>query len=423
MKTFVFPGQGSQSRGMGGDLFDEFPELTERANSILGYSIKELCLTDPRRELNKTRFTQPALYVVNALSYFKKIQDTGQKPDFVAGHSLGEFNALMAAECFDFEAGLKLVKKRGELMSQSTEGAMAAILNASKEQIEATLEKNGLKNIDLANFNTFSQIVISGSIDEIGEAQAFFQEGEVLYYPLNTSGAFHSRFMKPAKEKFENYLKKFKFSDLQIPVMSNVTAQPYKNEEILHNISNQISSAVQWADSVKYLIELAEEASDTMEFIEIGHGDVLTKLVTKIKSEVAGLSKSSAKKTATTHTHSQTLNLDSVIATANSPAGTPSITAGPSEKDNRQRELDTSDSKAASESPAPNAATDIFGKTEAKVASWNKTHPVGTKVKSTLFDYGDLVTRTEAVVLFGHRAAVYMKEYNGYFDLDEIIAV
>ncbi|MGO4778772.1 acyltransferase domain-containing protein, partial [Lysobacter sp. 2RAB21] len=133
MKTYMFPGQGSQARGMGGDLFDAYPELTAKADAVLGYSIKELCLEDPRRELGKTQFTQPALYVVNALSYYKRIQDTGETPDYLAGHSLGEFNALLAAECFDFETGLKLVKKRGELMSQATQGAMAAIVNATRE--------------------------------------------------------------------------------------------------------------------------------------------------------------------------------------------------------------------------------------------------------------------------------------------------
>ena len=110
MKAFIFPGQGSQSKGMGEDLFDRFSDLVAKADKLLGYSIKELCLEDPRRELNKTQFTQPALYCVNALSYYQRIEDGESPPDFLAGHSLGEFNALLAAECFDFEAGLKLVK-------------------------------------------------------------------------------------------------------------------------------------------------------------------------------------------------------------------------------------------------------------------------------------------------------------------------
>ena len=128
MKTYIFPGQGSQAKGMGGDLFNEFKELTDTADKVLGYSIKELCLEDPRSELNKTQFTQPALFVVNALTYYKRIQETGKKPDYVAGHSLGELNALLAAECFSFEQGLKIVKKRGELMSEAPSGGMAAIL-------------------------------------------------------------------------------------------------------------------------------------------------------------------------------------------------------------------------------------------------------------------------------------------------------
>src|SRR5437764_7507813 len=119
MTVFLFPGQGSQRRGMGNPLFDEFKEVTARADEVLGYSIKELCLQDPHQQLSQTQFTQPALYVVNALSYLKKMKETGQAPDYVAGHSLGEYSALFAAGAFDFETGLRLVKKRGELMSQA----------------------------------------------------------------------------------------------------------------------------------------------------------------------------------------------------------------------------------------------------------------------------------------------------------------
>ena len=212
MKAFLFPGQGSQSKGMGKSLFDEFKKMTEKADNILGYSIKELCLEDPRKELNQTQFTQPALYVVNAFSYFNKMKSSKQKPDFVAGHSLGEFNALLAAECYDFESGLKLVKKRGELMSQATEGAMAAILNATQKEIETILGENDLNDIELVNFNTRSQIVVSGPKDQIKKAESFFKVGNMQYIPLNTSGAFHSKFMVQSGKKFEKYLNKFKFS-------------------------------------------------------------------------------------------------------------------------------------------------------------------------------------------------------------------
>jgi len=392
MKTFMFPGQGSQSRGMGGELFDEFDELTKKADKILGYSIKELCLEDPRRELNKTQFTQPALYVVNAFSYYKKIKEMGEKPDFVIGHSLGEFNALLAADCFDFEAGLKLIKKRGELMSQVKDGAMAAILNATKDEIENILAENKLTNIDLANYNTPSQIVISGLLEEVGRAEPFFQQGKILYYPLNTSGAFHSKFMEPSKEKFQKYLKRFKLSKLNIPVIANVTAEPYQDNKILDTLASQISSTVKWSESVQYLMELDNESE--MEFIELGHGDVLTKLIDTIKRETAKESEAD----------------ESVKVTESKPQ-----TTNTSSAESATDKKDTANSTDSS--------NQVQNKIQELVDAWNLKHPIGTKVKSTIMDYDDLETRTEAVVLFGHRAAVYMKNYNGYFDLKEIAAL
>lgn len=397
MKTFMFPGQGSQAKGMGGTLFDEFQELTEKADRILGYSIKELCLEDPRKELNKTQFTQPALYVVNAFSYLKKTRETGQKPDYVVGHSLGEFNALLAAECFDFEAGLEIVKKRGELMTEATGGGMAAILNASKEEIESILEKNGLSNIDLANFNTPSQIVISGLKDEIVRAQPFFQQGKILYYPLNTSGAFHSRHMQSAKETFAAYLKNFKFSELKIPAISNVTARPYCSDEILENLSNQIAGAVRWTESIQYLLGLGAEAGEPMEFEELGCGDVLTKLVHTIRA----------------------VTPQPVKAETQAPSTTDDVQAAPVPAQEKAAESDPIKRLIRRLNEAPRNLVDAGE----KVKEWNASHPVGTRVKSSVLDYGELETRTEAVVLFGHRAAVYMQGYNGYFDLDEITPV
>lgn len=391
MKAFMFPGQGSQARGMGGDLFDEFKSMTETADKVLGYSIKELCLDDPRKELNKTQFTQPALYVVNALNYFNKVEKSDAKPDFLIGHSLGEFNALLAAECFDFEAGLKLVRKRGELMSQTTDGGMAAILNATKEQVVAILEENGLTTIDLANYNTPYQVVVSGPRDEIASAQSLFQKDDMLYYPLNTSGAFHSRYMQPAREKFEAYLKKFKFSDLKVPVISNVSAKPYENGEILENLSKQIVSSVKWSDSIQYLMGLrdgkANGHADSMEFEEIGNGDVLAKLVDKIRDE--------------------TPRYLAVLGQADDAEGF----SGEASEHTDEVESDVTGTTEVNENSSD---------AEKKVRDWNNAYAIGTKVKSSHPYDDDLETRTEAVVLFGHRAAVYMKGYNGYFDLDEI---
>jgi malonyl CoA-acyl carrier protein transacylase len=390
MKTYMFPGQGSQARGMGGSLFDEFPELTAKADAILGYSIKELCLNDPQRELGKTQFTQPALYVVNALSYYKRIKDTGETPDYLAGHSLGEFNALLAAECFDFETGLKLVKKRGELMSQATGGAMAAIVNATRDQIEALLKEKGLDNVDIANYNTPLQIVISGPVDDIAACQEIFQFDKVMYVPLNTSGAFHSRLMIPAQQKFETYLKKRKFAKPKTPVIANLTAQAYPNGAVVEYLSKQIHSTVLWSDTIHHLMSL----SDGMEFIEVGHGDVLAKMILKIKQ---------------------------IAAKAAVEKAPPVPTSTPEKPQSRPAEavVDISANTAADTIAAHG---DRFAIAEQKVAAWNSRHPVGTGVRSLVPEHGHLTTRTPAMVLFGHRAAVYMEGFNGYFDIDELSA-
>lgn len=278
MKTYVFPGQGSQSKGMGEALFDEFREYTDKADSILGYSIKDLCVNDPNDELGKTQFTQPALYVVNAFSYFKALNDNKGKPDFVAGHSLGEFNALLAAGAFSFETGLMLVRKRGELMSKASVGGMAAVINATKEQIESTLQENEINNVQLANYNSPKQIVISGLAEEIERAAQVLQQGRTMCIPLKTSGAFHSKFMQDAADRFDTFLRGFMFSKLSIPVISNVTAQPYENSEIISNLSAQITHSVRWSESIQLLLSKGE-----MEFSEMGNGNVLSKLIRDIK--------------------------------------------------------------------------------------------------------------------------------------------
>ncbi|MGJ7907991.1 ACP S-malonyltransferase [Actinopolyspora sp. H202] len=356
MRAYVFPGQGSQQKGMGASLFDEFEELTRVADAVLGYSVKTLCLEDPDNLLDQTQYTQPALYVVNALSYYHKLRETGSAPDFVAGHSLGEFNALLAAEAFDFETGLRLVQKRGQLMAEASGGAMAAVLNASEKEIRDILEENHLQSVDLANFNTSSEIVLSGRRADIEAAEPLFQAGNHLFVRLKTSGAFHSRYMEPARAEFDDFLSSVGFSDLRLPVVSNVTARDYEEGAIRENLANQMVSIVRWSESMEYLL-----GYEDMEIEELGHGNVLTKLVRKIRRELG---------------------------------------------DAADRPVRVAKQRAAN--------------AEEMVRRWNEEHPVGTPVRSTVGDYGNLETSTEAVLLFGHRAAVYMRGYRGYFDLNEL---
>ncbi len=282
MVAYVFPGQGSQKKGMGEDLFNEYKELTDRASKILGYSIEELCVEDPDTNLVKTQYTQPALYVVNALNYRKRIDSDGIKPNYVAGHSLGEYNALFAAEVVDFETGLKLVQKRGELMSKAKDGGMAAVIGMEEEKIKDVLANNDLNNIDIANLNSPSQIVISGPKNDIINAQSLFESaGCMMYIPLNVSGAFHSRLMGDARKEFEEFLNQFSFGSIKIPIISNVLAIPYRENNIKQLLADQINHPVRWTDSICYMM-----GKGIKEFEEIGPGNVLTKMVQKIKREV-----------------------------------------------------------------------------------------------------------------------------------------
>jgi trans-AT polyketide synthase/acyltransferase/oxidoreductase domain-containing protein len=279
MTSYLFPGQGSQKKRMGGALFDEFDDVTEKADNILGYSIKELCLSDPKRQLSQTQYTQPALFVVNALWFLKMCEQDERAPDFVAGHSLGEYNALLAAGGIDFETGLKLVKKRGELMGKAVGGGMAAVIGLDEGSVEKLLQANDLHSIDIANYNTPSQIVISGPKQDIERAQSIFESAGGRYIPLNVSAAFHSRYMQQARDEFESFLSGFEFSELKILLISNVHAKPYNNKDIVVNLADQLRMPVRWTESIRYLLGQGD-----MHFEEIGHGAVLTNMVNKIQN-------------------------------------------------------------------------------------------------------------------------------------------
>jgi len=278
MTTYVFPGQGSQNLGMGSQLFQEFPEHLTKANAILGYDLAELCLHDPKQQLNFTNYTQPALYVVNALAYLKKLKENPQMPDYTAGHSLGEYNALFAAQVFDFETGVKLVQKRGELMSQAEGGAMAAIIGLSSEDIETIFRDHQIKDVSIANYNSCKQIVITGAKTAVEQTQAIFEAASAMYIPLKVSGAFHSPLMQKAAEQFAVFLKDFDFAAPAIPVIANVNARAYTRETTAALLSEQITHSVMWTQSIEYLIDRGETL-----FEELGPGKVLAGLIRRIQ--------------------------------------------------------------------------------------------------------------------------------------------
>ncbi len=272
-KALMFPGQGSQFKGMGKNLFSKYKVETDLASNVLGYDLEELCVKDPNRQLVKTQFTQPALYVVNSFLY-KEAQAT---PDFLIGHSLGEYNALLAAGAFDFETGLKLVQKRGALMAAASGGGMAAVLGLSIDELKEKLEQGNYSDVEIANFNTPTQIVLSGSKEGIAKVVKDFSDMKIRIIPLAVSAPFHSKFMKPAADQFATFLNDFKFNKLNIPVISNVTALPYKAEEVKELLSTQIASSVQWVDSIRYLM-----GQEVEEYQELGRA-ILTKMTKEIQ--------------------------------------------------------------------------------------------------------------------------------------------
>lgn len=278
MVVYLFPGQGSQHRGMGSSLFDEFRTLTDQANNVLGYSVKELCLDDPHGILQETAFTQPALYVVNAFSYLKRLQEKKAVPDYVAGHSLGEYNALFAAEVFDFETGLRLVKKRAELMSSVTNGRMAAVTGVTLPEVKQILGYHGLPGVDIASENGPTQVVLSGLRWELEVAKACLEAvAGVNFIPLKVSGPFHSRYMSQAAKDFEVFLNNFTFLPPTIPVIANVHAGPYRLEHVRRNLVEQMTRPVKWTQTIQFFIR-----HQVTDFEEIGPGSVLTNLVKSI---------------------------------------------------------------------------------------------------------------------------------------------
>lgn len=279
----LFPGQGSQVKGMGAELFDRYADWTADADRVLGFSIRELCIDDPRGELGQTRFTQPALFVVNAMTYRAKRDDGLATPAYLAGHSLGEYNALLAAGCFDFATGLTIVKERGRLMSLVGGGGMAAVVGLEPDRIREILGASEAgRLVDVANFNTFDQTVIAGPKDALESVKSDFESAGVrAYIPLNVSAPFHSRYMREPQNQFGAFLKDYTFAAPAIDVIANVNGRPYQHDMVRQILSEQIGNSVQWLESMLYLMRQPEP-----EFVECGPGSVLTKMLAQIRKRL-----------------------------------------------------------------------------------------------------------------------------------------
>ncbi|WP_456463786.1 ACP S-malonyltransferase [Lutibacter sp.] len=286
MKAYIFPGQGAQFSGMGVDLYEKFPEaqeLFEKANKILGFSITDIMFEGTAEELKQTKVTQPAIFLHSTI--LAKILGDNFKPEMVAGHSLGEFSALVANGVLTFEDGLKLVSQRALAMQKACEiqeSTMAAVLGLDDLVVEETCASvDGV--VVAANYNCPGQLVISGEITAIDKAcELLTEKGARRALKLPVGGAFHSPLMEPAREELAEAIKNTTFGEPICPVYQNVVAKAVLNpDEIKENLMKQLTSPVRWTQSIQQMI-----TDGGTEFIEVGPGKVLQGLMRKIDRSV-----------------------------------------------------------------------------------------------------------------------------------------